>query len=654
MTKGLTLLLLVLLFHSAAAQVLCDSVHELPSVSVHATRIFSSETAGVKETIVDSIIFIQKVNLSLSDILSENTPVFIKNHGRGALATASFRGTAASHTRVSWNGLSINSPMAGMTDFSLIPVFIIDNITLQHGNASISEGSGGLGGNINISNRPDWNNRLKLSFQQGIGSYRTFDEYLTTGVGNTKLQWNSRYYHNYSLNNYTFLNRWIVHREDDKWVHPTDTNRNASWKRYGHLQELYWQPVKNQFVSLKWWSQWADRSIPRITSFEGPENASINNQTDTDHRVVADWNIYIPGGKVLFRSGFSRKDLDYYLKNYISGMGYAPAVYSVSRQNSWNNHISASHAINEKLFLQTSLDLNQHDVVSIDSVSTLGYNRQRNEYSGYMQMRYSPVSFANLRFMLRQDYIDNQLLGLQPFAGFDLKLPFNKEVVLKANIARNYNQPSLNELYWQPGGNPDLLPEKGFTIESGIHFLDQPGDNFKLEASATAFRADINNWILWLPNLKGYWEPINISRVLSQGLESHAGMTYIINEIQLRLQATYALNRTTSNGTQLAYIPLHSGNLFLHFSYKGNSVGWQHNSYSKRFTPTGWHYPYYMNDVSLDRSFKIGNSEWSAGMRILNVFNETYHSILYRPMPGRNFTFLIKASVNNPRNQKSP
>jgi outer membrane cobalamin receptor len=271
-----------------------------------------------------------------------------------------------------------------------------------------------------------------------------------------------------------------------------------------------------------------------------------------------------------------------------------------------------------------------------------------------MQMRYSPVSFANLRFMLRQDYIDNQLLGLQPFAGFDLKLPFNKEVVLKANIARNYNQPSLNELYWQPGGNPDLLPEKGFTIESGIHFLDQPGDNFKLEASATAFRADINNWILWLPNLKGYWEPINISRVLSQGLESHAGMTYIINEIQLRLQATYALNRTTSNGTQLAYIPLHSGNLFLHFSYKGNSVGWQHNSYSKRFTPTGWHYPYYMNDVSLDRSFKIGNSEWSAGMRILNVFNETYHSILYRPMPGRNFTFLIKASVNNPRNQKSP
>ena len=63
----------------------------------------------MKESHIDTTVLYEKGTLSLSDLLSENTPVFIKNHGRGALASASFRGTAASHTQVNWNGIKINS-----------------------------------------------------------------------------------------------------------------------------------------------------------------------------------------------------------------------------------------------------------------------------------------------------------------------------------------------------------------------------------------------------------------------------------------------------------------------------------------------------------------------------------------------------------------
>ena len=89
-----------------------------------ADRLFEKEEAGMRETKVDSIVMMEKISSSLSDLLSENTPIFIKNNGRGALATASFRGTAASHTQVVWNGININSPMTGSVDFSLIPVAI--------------------------------------------------------------------------------------------------------------------------------------------------------------------------------------------------------------------------------------------------------------------------------------------------------------------------------------------------------------------------------------------------------------------------------------------------------------------------------------------------------------------------------------------------
>ena len=108
------------------AQGITDSLIHIEGVEIISSRVFIKESAGIRETHVDSSVIQNKMSVSLSDLLSESTSVFIKNHGRGALATASFRGTAASHTQVSWNGININSPLAGMVDFSMIPVYIGD------------------------------------------------------------------------------------------------------------------------------------------------------------------------------------------------------------------------------------------------------------------------------------------------------------------------------------------------------------------------------------------------------------------------------------------------------------------------------------------------------------------------------------------------
>ena len=202
-------IILCLCAFSLSGQGITDSVFFIEGVSIAAEQIFVKEQAGMKQTRVDSLSLQKKVSLSLSDLLSENTSVFIKNHGRGALATASFRGTAPSHTQVSWNGLNINSPMAGMVDFSLIPVYIIDDLILNHGAASLADRSGGIGGSIHINNQADWSRKNSLSYTQGIGSYRTFDEFLQVGIGGEKIRSMTRLYHNRSKNDYTFTNRGI-------------------------------------------------------------------------------------------------------------------------------------------------------------------------------------------------------------------------------------------------------------------------------------------------------------------------------------------------------------------------------------------------------------------------------------------------------------
>jgi outer membrane cobalamin receptor len=639
-----------------------DSVFRIDEVAVVARRIFVKEEAGMKQSRVDTMVLRDKANLSLSQLLSENTPVFIKEHGRGALATASFRGTAASHTQVNWNGININDPMAGMVDFSLIPVYVVDDLNLKYGAASLADRSGGLGGSINIGNTVDWQNRFGLKYMQGIGSYHTFDEFLSVGFGGPRFQSKTRLYHNHSRNDFTFINRGIanVNPETGHITHPLDTNDNAVYARYGILQEFYFRPDMSNRLSLKWWGQAADRCIPRATSYEGPDNANLNRQQDADHRVVADWKHYSSSGKLMLRSGYSGKRLDYTLRNQVPGMGPVPAIHSVSRQHSFLNTLSYSHAFSDKFSAEGRVDADYHDVVSRDTVSGAGYDRSRSELSAFLSLRRSFAGRVNVNLMLRQDWIDRERAPLVPYLGFDFRVFPGADLILKGNMARNYKVPSLNSLYWQPGGNPDLQPEKGLSCELGIEYQALlSGGRHLLKTELSGYRSDISNWIIWIPSFKGYWEPENIRRVLAQGLELTALLHGSVGPVAYKTAATYAYTLSTnygdpliwsdaSYGKQLPYIPVHSGNVMVNLSWRGFFMTWQHNSYSERYTTSSndltrrdWLYPYFMNDLILGKDFRFGNVSMTAECKVYNLFDETYHSVLYRPMPGRNYMLML-------------
>lgn len=647
-----------------------DSVFRIREVAVVSERIFAKEEAGMKSTRVDTVVLRDKANLSLSQLLSENTPVFIKELGRGALATASFRGTAASHTQVNWNGININSPMAGMVDFSLIPVYIIDDLNLKYGSASVADRSGGLGGSINIQNTVDWQNRFVLKYMQGIGSYSTFNEFLSLGFGGPRFQSSTRLYHNYSRNDFTFINRGIsdVDPETGGISHPLDTNDNADYTRYGILQEFYFRPNMKNRLSLKWWGQAADRSIPRVTSYEGPDNSNLNRQQDIDHKVVADWKHYAASGRLLVRSGYSGKQLDYTLRNLVPGVGLIPAIYSESRQFSFLNTLSYSHDFSEAFSAEGRLDADYHDVVSRDTVSGAGYDRSRAEVSAFLSLRRSFAERFNVNLMLRQDWIDWERAPLVPYLGIDFRVLKGGDLILKGNIARNYKVPSLNSLYWQPGGNPVLQPEEGLSYELGVEYQAVLGGDGRggvfgsghlLKTELTGYCSDINNWIIWIPSFKGYWEPQNIRRVLARGLELTALLQGSLGPVSYKTAGTYAYTLSTnygdpliwsdeSYGKQLPYIPVHSGNVMVNLSWRGFFLTWQHNSYSERFTTSSndltrrdWLYPYYMNDLIVGKDFRWNKVSFTAEFKVYNLFDETYHSVLYRPMPGRNYLLML-------------
>lgn len=662
--RGYISIVLLMLSLTLMGQGITDSVFQIEGVSITTSEIFVQEQAGMRETDVDSAVMVNKQSLSLSDLLSENTTVFIRSHGRGALATASFRGTSASHTQVNWNGININSPMAGMVDFSLIPVYIIDELNLKHGSASLADRSGGIGGSININNRAEWSEKSKVGYLQGIGSYSTFDEFLHVGVGNSKIQSKTRLYHNYSKNDYTFVNRGIaiIDPASGNITNPLDTNNHAAYKRYGLLQEIYYRPANNHILSLKYWGQYADRSIPRPTSYEGPDNSNLNSQQDKDHRVVADWKFYGDFGKVMVRSGYAVKRLLYNQMNQVPGLGLIPAIWSESRQQSLFNTLSYSGGTEGDLSWEGSIDMNFHQVGSADSVSGAGYQGDRNELSAMFAVRKSFDDRVNLNLMLRQEWVDGKRIPFIPYFGMDVRLIRGVDLVLKGNVARNYHQPSLNDLYWQPGGNPNLLAEEGFTVEGGLAYQQNLwGQLLKTELSL--YRSQIDNWIIWIPSYMGYWEPRNIRSVLSKGVECNIELQGYISEFSYRLSGTYGYTSAVnegdpliwsdeSYGKQLVYIPLHSGNMMAHLGWTNLFFTYQFNAYSERYTTSSNDvtrrdrlYPYFMNDISAGNIFHLKRVDLSLEVKVNNLFNETYHTVLYRPMPGRNYQLVLKIQI---------
>jgi iron complex outermembrane receptor protein len=77
--------------------------------------------------------FLQRLFKSspISSLLDASSGLVIRSYGPGILATSSLRGGNAQQTAMTWNGLSINSPVNGLSDLNLVPSFLFDGVSVK-------------------------------------------------------------------------------------------------------------------------------------------------------------------------------------------------------------------------------------------------------------------------------------------------------------------------------------------------------------------------------------------------------------------------------------------------------------------------------------------------------------------------------------------
>ena len=659
-----TVCFIICSINSGYSENFSDTIHIKP-VIISADRI-SGERAGVTTTRIDSVAMINALTANLSELVSQNTSIFIKEYGRGAMATASFRGTAPSHTQVLWNGINLNSPMLGMVDFSTIPVYFIDNVTLLHGPGSLSESSGALGGIIRLQNTLNFQNKISGRLLTGIGSYGTIDEFLQLSIGNSKIQSNTRAFYNYSDNDYAFLNKLNADIDPitGEYIYSKTKNLNAEYKNFGILQELGFSLSKKDILNIRYWYQHNNRSLPRLLTNESDINSNINNQEEDAHRASVEWKNYGENGIFSINSGINAQYMSYWLKTKVFGREDQFAVDSESRSVSWYNNLRYNYQFSDDFSLSTGIDADIHDVESQNTPQnsdSIGYKENRFESAAFFQLSKNFGERLAANILGRQNIVDNRLTPFTPSLGVEYR-PFNDQsFFIKTNLSKNYHLPSLDDLYYVPGGNPDLKPEEGFTTDLGTGFTRLIG-KATFTTSLNGYLSRINNWIIWIPNTgQGYWTPMNMKRVNVTGLEYKATLKGNYKQIHYRFNGNYSYTRSINKddpenwgdesiGKQLPYIPVHSANFSADLLRKGFHITWIWNYYSKRFTTTSSDkeskldviYPYIMNNLSVGKEIALNKKKINIELKIMNLLDEDYRTVLQHPMPGRNYSLLLR------------
>lgn len=638
----------------------------LREVNVTAKRRLSD--TGIEKTVLDTTILRQNLSYSMADILQRNSTLFIKSYGRATESTAEFRGTSPSHTQVLWNGIKINSPILGTVDFSYIPSYFVDQATLLHGASGINLTGGGLGGAIDLSTQPLFSKGWSVQLTQGVGSFHTYDEFIRLAFSNERWSTSTRVSYGRSQNDFHYTNRdKMVDVKDENGLivnsyHPREKNKSGYFDDINVMQEVAYKAGRGNTIGVSAWYGWSLRGLPFLSVDYKQDNTFQNEHKQQTLYSQLYWNHQAEKWSLNMKAGYTNQNINYDYTTTRTGTREI-ITDTRSRQQSGLLLASFNYLPNEKWMLTISSNTTYQHVRSNDhSPFHIGenFNNGRIEESLAASLKWRPVQRLSFSALVREELYGKKMLSPIPALFADLILWQKANLVLKGSVARNYRYPTLGDLYFKPGGNPSLKPERGLTYDVGLESSTK-GKHYGLTVSATAFDSYISDWILWTPNNKGYWVPSNVRKVHNYGIEGSLRGEYEPHRdwqlsVRSNIAWTPSINRgeplndnDASYGKQLVYVPRFSANVAASVAWRGYTLTYNWMHYSERYTTssgdsqfiTGHLLPYFMNDLQFEKSFRIRVIDLSLKLAVNNLLNNQYVTVLSRPMAGRNYEAFV-------------
>lgn len=609
-------------------------------------------TAGQATQNIDKRYLQFYTDATLSQLLSQQSSVFIKSYGVNSLSTLSVRGASAAQSSVLWNGVPIMNPALGVADISLLQSGLFDNIALQYGSSAALFGSGNVGGALMLNdNVATYNDSVKkISFFINAGSFNKIDGAAQAYWSNNKLYVSVKAFYQTARNNFRYSDEaGLIKNMDNASLHAGGAILSFGYNLNQHKR------ASRHDLSLDIWYQQYHREIPPALF----ESLSQKKQKDESLRTLLQWNYSKKGNTWYVKSSINKESLWYNddVIQLLSESNVWQYYQEIGYKKQWQS--SKNYLLKQQLLLFTPLQY-----AAIKTSDTGEYSQMRPAIAAAYNFTYDRLT---LNTTFRQEWWNGKAAPILPGVGLNYKLIDNRiitggrkeyyvAITLKGTIQRTYRIPTLNELYTFPGGNQLLKPEQGwsrevgyimdcYTVPTGLGtFYTHPFIKHEL----VYFNRDIKDWIIWLGG--AIWTPHNLAEVYSRGVETRNSITIPFGKVEIivGLNTTYVLSTSkqsylpgdSSIGRQIPYTP--------RYIYQGNiGVQWNHVFVNYNHSYNGYRFvtmdesqylkPYQTGNVQVAYNFPIKKMNIAMTSQVQNIWNVQYQVVSARPMPGRYF-----------------
>ncbi|MEN9332190.1 MAG: hypothetical protein RLZZ94_1280 [Bacteroidota bacterium] len=592
-----------------------DSIFQLKSVEINGYKPTASEP-GVISQKLDTTPITKLFSSSLAEQLSREGNVFIKTNSPGGVATVSIGGSSASQTSLLWNGLLLNNPMLGLYDYSLIPTFLFDQAQVQYGGNGATQGNASVGGSIQLLSQPKSIDGYATELVMGIGSFRSQQLGVASHYGTEGIKITTRAYFQQNKNDYPFQDLYGRTRQQ----------QNAALNQQGFSQDLQIGDAKNN-LSVHAWYLKNEYQIPGSLL----QSKSAQKQNDEAIRTALTWNKQTSKINLIWNVGYTNDKI-----RFIDSL---IPLDEKSRSSSIQSDFYVEHQSRKNWKSSYRLNYNYTEAF------TDAYQQKQTIHTVNLIIKTTYETEKVYASLSKRSSLYNQEYNLL-IPSLDVKAKIYKNLSALLDISRLYRNPTLNDLYWQPGGNLNIKTEKGWNHSAGFE-LSEKKEKWTCQLQAVGFYTLMQNEILWSPSDMGFYFAQNVNESRSKGVRVFAQLTRKGEKSNLSgwINTSYGnyLVKQSSASVEFRnkiYTPHEIYKWGMTYAYKNFQLNY-YGSYAGYSFATSdnssWTNPFLLQDVSLSYLMEIKKStlQFYAGCK--NMSDEKYEIVKYRPMPGRSY-----------------
>ena len=526
--------------------------------------------------------------------------------GKVGIMNLSTNGNPAVNTKILLDDIDLTSAQNGETDLSQIPETFISQITVVN-SPGIFYGSGTVDGVLRISPQ-----NQQTIFSTSIGSYG-----FCSISGNISKNWNK-----WSAN----LSAGYLKDDGDFKYANEDSNVIRSNNDF-----------ERKYISLNTIGRLSDKSNLNAMLLESRQERGVAGSIDWSS-PEARRNDNLQLGSLIFNQlhtdGYSKVQFSYRrsLENYADPNPLWPiesehdvrgiALKFQHHNNIWDN-ITGTFLYEGKLEKLGSTDVG---------------NRVRNTNSVASIITIPVWHNFNVIPALRLDRAGSN--RFQPT--IDLRLTYNnlKNSEIEYHYGTGFRYPTFNDLYWQPGGNPDLTPENSRyqIIKYKLYLNNNYLDNIYFDIG-DRYTEDL---IQWVPIDESFfiWQPQNIAN--SRRTNFTVGSQFNLKNLPLQIvvHGTYQKTSDINLDKPLPYAPeligyagvIYSSSIFkmsLNAHYTGERVS-SYGYPDDELLPS-----YIQTNAVLQCQLSIFGNQLLLWLDINNILNNQFESINGYPEPDR-------------------